>query len=72
MTQHKEDTINMAAAIRNISFHASNHYENCGSWCGFKNDPNTYIHKAIPGGFKNENLFEELKIFFKLYSRKCY
>lgn len=35
---------------------------------GFVKDPENYHHKVVPGGFKNEILFNELEILFSQLS----
>ena len=64
MAQNKGNLVEMQKSIRNIPFHAFNDHTNCRSWCGYTNDPENYVHKTIPGGFKNEILFEKLKNVF--------
>lgn len=61
ISQNKENSSAISATIINIPYHAFNYHDNCGDWCGFVRDPETYDHKTIPGGFKNKVFFEVLK-----------
>ena len=67
MAQHQGNVGKMAAAIKNIPYHAFNIHDNCGQWCGYVQSKENYKHATVVGGLKNQILFEELKtIFFKL------
>lgn len=60
----------MARAIENVPNHCFNIHDSCGSRCNYKNNPDTYTHKTIGEGFKDQKLFEALKsIFNKLASK---
>lgn len=54
----------MAEAIKNIPHHCFNDHVNCGTWCDFSKNPDTYKHSNIGDGFKETALFESLKILF--------
>ena len=70
VAQNKGNSTEMARAIENIPNHCFNVHDSCGSWCNYKNHPDTYTHKAIGDGFKDQKLFEALKsIFNKLASK---
>ncbi|XP_071632814.1 uncharacterized protein [Temnothorax longispinosus] len=64
VSQNPGNPDNLAAAIRNIPFHAFNMHDNCGDWCNYSKDPENYTHSTVLGGFQNERLFEELKELF--------
>ena len=64
VAQHKGDTNEIAATIRNISYHAFNQLDNCSTWCGYVKDKN-YKHVTISGGFKNLTIFKSLKKLFE-------
>lgn len=46
------------------TYHAFNKHDNYGSWCEYKNNEENYEHANIPGGFKSDVLFENLKNIF--------
>ncbi|XP_066589564.1 uncharacterized protein [Prorops nasuta] len=58
------DCENMAKAIQNIPYHTFNIHENCGLWCHYNSMQEEYRHKIIGEGFKNLQLFDELKSLF--------
>ena len=60
----------MAQAIKNIPYHCYNIHDNCGEWCGYKRDPNTYSHSTIGDGFADENLLEFLKCLFNILASR--
>ena len=64
MAQHQGNVARMAAAIKNIPYHAFNIHDNCGQWCGFVQSKENYEHATVVGGLKNQILFEELKTIF--------
>ena len=64
VSQNLNEPERMADAIRNIPSHAFNLHRNCGSWCQFKENPDTYRHKTIGEGFKDPYLFESLEEIF--------
>ncbi|XP_058803404.1 uncharacterized protein LOC131671175 [Phymastichus coffea] len=67
VAQNKGNSKNMASAVRCIPYHEFNNHDMCGQWCGFVSDRENYDHKMVPGGLKDQKLFEELKnIFDKL------
>ena len=60
----------MAAAIRNITNHAFNDHSNCGSWCGYVQNSESYKHSIIGDGFQNPKLFDALKCLFDVLATK--
>lgn len=58
VSQNQGDQAGLARAIINISSHAFNHHDDCGSWCIYKSEKENYKHANIGDGFKDENLFE--------------
>jgi hypothetical protein len=44
LAQCKGDSEVMANALRNIPYHCYNIHDNCGSWCGYRQNPDTYTH----------------------------
>ena len=60
----------MAQAIKNIPYHYYNIHCNCGEWCGYKRDPNTYNHYTIGDGFADENLLYFLKCLFNVLATR--
>lgn len=61
LSQNKGNCSGLAAAIRSIPYHAFNDHTQCGTWCGYNEDKENYVHKVIPGGFQDPILFQELK-----------
>ncbi|XP_039303466.1 uncharacterized protein LOC120357356 [Solenopsis invicta] len=70
MAQNVGDAAGMAKAIKNIPYHCFNQHANCGTWCGYHKNPETYKHSSIGEGFHNENLFEALKCLFDVLASK--
>ena len=67
MAQHRGNAPEMAAAIKNVPYHAFNIHTNCGNWCKYLKKKENYKQNTINGTLKNPVLFEELKsIFHKL------
>ncbi|XP_024891144.1 uncharacterized protein LOC112466982 [Temnothorax curvispinosus] len=67
IAQNTGNSIAMTAAIRSIPHHAFNDHTQCGIWCGYIKNKENYDHRAVPGGFSNQNLFQDLKeVFYKL------
>ena len=54
----------MAAAIDNIPYHAYNMHANCGEWCSYKANPETYKHSNIGNGLTSPTLFDALQELF--------
>lgn len=61
LAQNKGNSSGLATAIRSIPYHAFNDHSQCGTWCGYHEDKENYVHKVVPGGFEDPLLFEELK-----------
>ena len=68
MAQNRGNVVEMAAAVKNVPYHAFNIHDNCGAWCGYIKDKQNYEHRTINGGLKNKILFEELKTVFQRLS----
>lgn len=64
LSQNKGYSLGLANAIRSIPYHAFNDHSTCGTWCGYIENKENYVHKVIPGGFEDPILFEELKKIF--------
>lgn len=64
MAQNKGDSKKIAAAVRNITFHAHNIHDNCGSWCRYKQDPVNHVHSTIGDGIISPILFNKLRTLF--------
>ncbi|XP_011860412.1 PREDICTED: uncharacterized protein LOC105557707 [Vollenhovia emeryi] len=64
VSQNPGNPDGLAAAIKNIPFHAFNQHDNCGDWCNYAKDPENYVHTTVLGGFQNDRLFQELKKLF--------
>ena len=71
ISQNIGNDTNVATAIRNISDHYFNSHENCGEWCGYKNNTDTYTHSVIKEGFKNPNFFQSLRNIFETLANKA-
>lgn len=46
--QNRDRPLQVKAAILNIPNHVFNEHENCGSWCRFQREPETYQHRRLP------------------------
>lgn len=64
VVQNVGDPVEMAKEIKNIPFHCFNKHENCGTWCGYHEDPTSYKHSVIGDGFVSEQLFDALRCIF--------
>lgn len=71
VAQNRSNTQEMAKAIRNIPDHSYNRHENCGSWCGYYQNPESYKHNIIENGFKNMKMYEDLRILFNKLADNC-
>ena len=47
---NKNDSEATKQGILTITPHAFDEHSNCGKWCEFKEDPENYKHKLLPGG----------------------
>jgi hypothetical protein len=65
VAQNKGNSKAMADAICCILYHTFNDHSKCGTWCGYLKDKVNYDHKIVPGGFKEQQLFEELRYFLE-------
>ena len=70
VSQNAGDSMEIAAAIKNIPYHSYNDHSNCGSWCGYQHNPETYQHSVIGSGFKDKKLFDALKCLFNCLASK--
>ena len=50
MAQHQGNVSEMAAAIKNVPYHAFNIHDNCGQWCGYVQNKENYEHRTVNGG----------------------
>ncbi|XP_046406334.1 uncharacterized protein LOC124171235 [Ischnura elegans] len=57
-------------AITNIVPHAFDIHRDCGSWCGYVKDPESYVHKGLPKGIGlvGERLHSELQNVFQKFA----
>lgn len=63
----------MADAIKNIPEHAFNIHTGCKEdWCQFLKNPDTYKHKVIGDGFKDDKLYHYLKVLFGTLAGKSH
>ncbi|KAJ8676978.1 hypothetical protein QAD02_012765 [Eretmocerus hayati] len=70
ISQNQGNIESMTQAIQNIPHHAFNHHDHCGEWCGFKKNPESYVHSNIGDGLFDEQLFNALRNIFDDLSRK--
>ncbi|KAK0169689.1 hypothetical protein PV327_011438 [Microctonus hyperodae] len=63
-SQCKGDASLMTKGLNNIPYHCYNIHDNCGEWCRYKNNPDTYKHSVIGDGLVDQDLFEYLKCLF--------
>ncbi|KAK0160301.1 hypothetical protein PV328_007729 [Microctonus aethiopoides] len=71
MSQCGADSETLAASLKNISYYCFNLHNNCGDWCKFHQNPDTYTYSTIGEGFKDPRLLEALKCLFDLLSSKA-
>ncbi|XP_066596284.1 uncharacterized protein [Prorops nasuta] len=71
ISQNKCDIEAMTKAIENIPYHCYNIHDNCGTWCNYHKNPETYKHKVIGDGFQDPILLEALKSIFNTLASKC-
>ncbi|XP_034945421.1 uncharacterized protein [Chelonus insularis] len=64
LAQNKGNSLALTKAIESIPYHAFNDHSKCSTWCGYKTDPENYVHKVILGGFEDQILLNELKSIF--------
>lgn len=50
LKKNKHDVSGTEQSIKNIIPHVFDEHENCGDWCKWKEDPQNYVHKYLPGG----------------------
>ena len=53
VSQNPGNPDNLAAAIKNIPFHAYNNHSNCGDWCNYVKHPENYTHISVLSGFRS-------------------
>ncbi|XP_026667340.1 uncharacterized protein LOC113464012 [Ceratina calcarata] len=70
LSQNVGDAEKMSAAIKNIPHHCFNIHANCGTWCGYHENSESYQHSTIGSGFKDPHLFESLKCLFEVLASK--
>lgn len=70
IAQNAGNLTSMAAAIRNIPHHCFNNHKECESWCNYHQNPKRYSHSVIKDGFKNPDLFHDLKSIFDILANK--
>ncbi|KAJ8678072.1 hypothetical protein QAD02_013859 [Eretmocerus hayati] len=71
VSQNEGNIAAMIAVIQNIPYHAFNYHNDCGDWCGFKKNPDNYVHSTMGDGLCDERLFEALKSLFEDLASKC-
>ncbi|KAL1487723.1 hypothetical protein ABEB36_015630 [Hypothenemus hampei] len=62
---------NLAQSLKAIPLHAYNRHEICTSWCRYAIEKEAYRHKTIPGGFKDQLLFDSLVKLFDSIADIC-
>ena len=70
VSQNTGNVAEMSAAIKNVPYHCFNIHTDCGAWCGYKKNPETYKHSTIGEGFQDERLFSALKCLFNVLASK--
>ncbi|XP_043468802.1 uncharacterized protein LOC122502708 [Leptopilina heterotoma] len=71
IAQNKGNCDKLSQAIQNIPYHCFNIHDNCGTWCTFSENPETYKHANIDDGFQDEKLFEDLKCLFNIMAKNA-
>ncbi|KAK0071999.1 hypothetical protein PV325_012047, partial [Microctonus aethiopoides] len=69
--KNKGNELEMARAIENIPQHCFNNHKNCGEWCRYLKDPNSYQHSTIGEGFTDPRLYEILTNIFSTLAKKA-
>lgn len=59
--KHVNDKENIEKHLRNLPYHVFDQHDQCGSFCGYKKDKETYDNSRH---LKNPTLFEHMKKFF--------
>ena len=62
--QNKGNAVALANGIRNIPYHCFNLHANCGEWCKYSEDPESYKHSVMKEGFVVSHLFDLLVNIF--------
>lgn len=60
VSQNQGDSLAMAKAIENIPLLCFNIHNDCGKWCNYHKNPETYKHSVIGDGFQDDQLFESV------------
>ncbi|XP_046587817.1 uncharacterized protein LOC124292970 [Neodiprion lecontei] len=71
VAQNIGDPVEMGKGIRNIPSHCFNNHDNCGTWCGYHANPESYRHSAIGDGFVSEQLFDALRCIFDVVASRA-
>ncbi|KAK0169570.1 hypothetical protein PV327_011489, partial [Microctonus hyperodae] len=58
VSKNKGNELEMARAIENIPNHCFNDHKNCGEWCRYLKDPDSYQHSTIGEGLTDPRLYE--------------
>ncbi|KAK0072633.1 hypothetical protein PV326_014274, partial [Microctonus aethiopoides] len=69
--KNKGNELEMARAIENIPQHCFNNHKNCGEWCRYLKDPNSYQHSTIGEGLTDPRLYEILTNIFSTLAKKA-
>lgn len=67
VTQNSGDVNNMKKAIAAIVPHCFGEHNQCGDWCGYHQNPDTYTHRGIKGDLQSKKTMEALQKLMKLY-----
>lgn len=70
ISQYSGDSVKLATALENIPYHFFNQHDNCGQWCNFSKNKESYRHSVIDKGFKDRTLFINLKTLFSSLAKK--
>ena len=71
ITQNKGKPEDVASAIRNIVPHAFGEHDNCGTWCRFSENPQTFRHNTLPRGqnLSGDQLKNDLSAIFEVFAK---
>ena len=50
LAQNRDKPASLADGLHNIPRHIFGEHDGCGDWCGFRKNPETYVHKGLPRG----------------------
>ena len=71
LQQNKGEPDNLRSALLNIAEHTFGNHSECGPWCGYVQNPDTYKHSNIDKDLCGDELKTDLKAIFKTFSNNA-